>query len=332
MAKDVARLDNPLPPEEVLFGASRIMGLVRKKLDTASRTSVPILIRGELGTGKELLARFIHRRYPGETAAFYKVEHGVCESGQDRFASPGKLMDLDASSLCQPAEDPVCIGTVYFDDVAELNAASQRSLMQLLQDDQPRGTGSVGCLPGLLRVICGTQHDIRQEMDQGIFRQDLFYSLSVVSVNIPALRERREDIPGFLHYFWKRYKEECRPDALEPSRRLVEVFRRYDWPGNIRQLADTVKRCVISGSEEKILNELSADMVRPLMHEPFFRGDVSLKSLTRQEVQELERDLILKALRATQWNRRLAARALNISYRALLYKIKAAGVPHKRIV
>lgn len=331
----VMRSDEALPPEDVIFGTSAFMRLVRTKLDRVACTDVPILIRGEPGTGKETLARFLHTKYPGETATFYKVK-----------SPDGERLQENASFLQLPvagdfheghprpsaAETPAFVGTLFVDDVSELGAASRRRLMQVLNEGQPRIMPSGGCAGTSLRVICGTRHDIRRQVKEGTFPQDLYESISVVSLELPALRERREDIPGFVQYFWRVYQEECCPNGSAPSPRLVEAFMKYEWPGNIRELADTMKRYVLLGSEAKIIDELNANMCRMSMREHPSGRDVSLRSLTRQEVQELERDLILKTLRATRWNRKLAAQALNISYRALLYKIKAAGVPHKRIV
>lgn len=328
------RDDRSMPPEEVIFGTSSAMRHVHKRLDRVAGTDVPILIRGEIGTGKEILARFIHRRYPGEAAAFCRVKHNDGERLHESagFPLPGDSPKFDGSHPHPLMGKPVCVGTLYLDDIAEFNAVSQRRLTQLIHDGPSFSVCGEERFHGIFRVICGTQHDISQEMNRGTFREDLFYSINVVSLNLPPLRERREDIPGFVRYFWERYKEEYGSNSFGPSPRLVEAFTKYDWPGNIRELAHVVKSFLFLGSEEKIVNRLNGGRYWLPPPEPLSNTDVSLKSLTRHEVQELERNLILKTLRATRWNRRLAARALNISYRALLYKVKAVGVPHKRIV
>lgn len=335
MTHDVAApryRNRPLLAEEVIFGASRAMQEVRKKLERVANTNIPLLICGETGSGKETLARFVHSIYPGETAPFQRMIPWGCERWQERtsFVQPNE--DASVPYLKAPPEKPTCVGTVFFHEVAELSAVLQRRLVQLLLEDQPFSLGEAEHSRGLFRVICTTKHDIEQEMRRGIFREDLFYSINVVSLNLPPLRERREDIPGMVRYFWQYYRYKHGLDNTEPSSRLVDVLKRYDWPGNIRELARTMKRYVLLGSEKMIVDELRARVCRPQGYERVCDTGISLKSLARQEVQDLERAIILRTLSATHWNRRLAAQALNISYRSLLYKIKEAGVPHKRIV
>lgn len=322
-----------LPPERVIFGTSRAMNEVREKLERVACTDIPILIRGEAGSGKEILARLVHKRYPGETAPF----HRVMPAGQDgwrksaSFALPRDESNPDDNHHEVFAGKPTCIGSLFFDEVAELNSASQRSLAHLLHDDGSVGMARVGYAPPLFRVICSTKHDIDREMGLGRFREDLFYSINIVSLHLPPLRTRREDIPLLLQYFWDCYRNEFGSDTCPLSSRLTEAFQEHDWPGNIRELANMMKRYVLLGSEEAIVSELARKADHLPTARPRSDGRVSLKSLARQEAHELERKIILKTLREANWNRKQAARALNISYRTLLYKIKEAGVPPKRI-
>ncbi|HUX11136.1 MAG TPA: sigma 54-interacting transcriptional regulator [Terriglobia bacterium] len=321
-----------LPPEGAIFGASSSMDELRGKLERVACTDIPILIRGEAGSGKEIIARLIHRRYPGETTPFHKVT----PVGRDRWRKSASFVlprDDTSSDALQGGGAPGklnCIGSLFFDEVAELNPAAQRSLMHLLHDDRLPGMSAAESAPCLFRVICSTKHDIEREMVLGNFREDLFYSINVVSLHLPPLRARREDIPELAKYFWGCYREEFNSDTREPSLRLIEVFHAYDWPGNIRELANMMKRYVLFGSEERIVEELSAKLNASAVLVPPSSGRLSLKSLARREAQALERKIILKTLHETRWNRKQAARALNISYRTLLYKIKEAGVPPKR--
>lgn len=339
MAEEVASVTvrcKHLPPEEVIFGTSGAMRDVREKLEKVACTDIPILIRGEAGSGKEILARLIHKRNPGETTPFHKVT----PAGRDgwrktaSFVVPRDQTNGNGNGHGRHVEPgkTTCIGSLFFDEVAELNLASQRNLMQLLHDEKSFGFGTAGYVPPLFRVICSTRHDIEREMAIGKFREDLFYAIDVVSLNVPPLRARREDIPGMAQYFWESYRDEFGSDTCEPSFRLTEMFQEYDWPGNIRELANTMKRYVLLGSEEKMIDELAARLHPPAARALVSGESISLKRLTRQESHELERKIILKTLRETQWNRKQAARALDISYRTLLYKIKEAGVPPKRIV
>lgn len=340
VAEEIAALTTSyglLPPEPVVLGVSSAMKEIRDKLEKIAYTDVPVLIRGEAGSGKEVLARLIHKKYPGEFTPFHKISPagsaGWRKSASFMFSEEQVNGDNgNAQSLPEGSGRPGCIGTLFFDDVAELNAASQRHLTQLLHDDRPSGMGLSDYSPALFRVVCSTGHDLEREMSLGNFREDLFYSINVVNLPLPSLRSRRDDIPGLAWYFWETYRQELGLNAPAPSTRLVHVLQEYDWPENISELAGVMRRYVLLGSVDEIAEALAAKVSLPAGCEaPSMRG-ISLKRLAKQEAQELERKIIFKTLRETQWNRKQAARTLNISYRTLLYKIKEAGVPPKRIV
>jgi len=325
-----------LPPEEAILGASSAMNEVRDKLEKIAYTDVPVLIRGEAGSGKEVLARLIHKRCPGEATPFHKVSPAG-RAGWHQSAS--------SMPLCQEVEgaggngyqahgvpaSPGCIGTLFFNEVAELNFASQRTLAQLLHDDKTPGLNTSEYAPPLFRVICSTRHDLERAMSLGNFREDLFYSINIVTLDLPPLRARREDIPGLARYFWKSYRNELGSMTPAPSNSLVDALQGYDWPGNIRELAGVMKRYVLLGSGSRIMDDLAAKAASAPAHRASAARGISLKKLAKQEAREVERKIIFRTLRETQWNRKRAARVLNISYRTLLYKIKEAGVPPKRI-
>ncbi|TAM83876.1 MAG: sigma-54-dependent Fis family transcriptional regulator [Acidobacteria bacterium] len=325
-----------LPPEPVVLGTSCAMKEVRDKLEKIAFTDVPVLIRGEAGSGKEVLARLIHKKHPGDYTPFHKVSPAGRAGWRksDSFVlSQEEVNGANGSSqyLQEGPGRPGCIGTLFFDEVAELNPASQRNLTHLLHDDRPSGIGLSDYPPPLFRVICSTRHDLEREMSLGNFREDLFYSINIVSLHLPPLRARCEDIPGLAWYFWESYREELNSSTPAPATRLVDVLQGYGWPGNIRELAGVMKRYVLLGSADKIVEELATRTALPGGCKTSSTRGISLKKLAKQEAQELERKIIFKTLRETQWNRKQAARALNISYRTLLYKIKEAGVPPKRI-
>ena len=328
-----------IPPEDVILGASGVMSEVRDKLEKVASTDAPVLIRGEAGTGKEILARLIHKKYPGSVTPFHKVAPAG-RAGWRKTAS--FVLSQDAASgangngngyhIQEAPLKPSCIGTLYFDEVAELNPISQRNLTQLVHDDRPSGMKPSEYSFPLFRIICSTKHDIEREVKLGSFCEDLFYAVNIVSLNLPPLRARREDIPGWVHYFWKYYRDELDLETPVPSAHMIKVLQAYGWPGNIRELASLMKRYVILGSGDRIIEELTGrSCLSRVCNAPPVRG-ISLKSLAKQEAQEIERKIIVNTLRETQWNRKRAARVLNISYRTLLYKIKEAGVPPKRIV
>lgn len=333
----VTTQNGPLPPEEAILGASSAMNEVRDRLEKIAYADVPVLIRGEAGSGKEILARLIHKKYPGEATPFHKVSPAgrAGWSKLDSFMTPcvgGRSGDAYGHELRGFTTSPGFIGTLFFDEVAELNSASQRTLAQLLYDDKLPGVGISGYAPPLFRIICSTRHDLDRAMSLRSFREDLFYSINTVSLYLPPLRARREDIPGLVTYFWESYREELGSTAPVPSDNLVDALQAYDWPGNIRELAGMMRRYVLLGSGDEIIGELAARATPAPAHNNFAARGTSLKRLAKQEVREVERKIIFKTLSETQWNRKRAARALNISYRTLLYKIKEAGVPPKRII
>ena len=208
--------------------------------------------------------------------------------------------------------------------------ALQSKLLQLLQDGQFCRIGAQEDKKVEVRIVCATNRQLEVEIENGTFRQDLFYRINVVNLHMPPLRERRGDIEQLTNYFLEYYnrKYNCRARTLSTD--LLGVLQKYHWPGNIRELENLVKRYVILGSEEVITSDLVVRAPDYSMPEINFDGPISLKKVTRQATHDLERKIILKVLQAHHWNRKRAARALNISYRALLYKIRDAGLPPNR--
>ena len=170
-----------------------------------------------------------------------------------------------------------------------------------------------------MRIVCATNRKLEDEIENGTFRQDLFYRINVVSMYLPPLRERRGDIADLASYFLEYYNRKYNSRAKPLSGELMGVLQKYHWPGNIRELENLIKRYVILGSEEAISSDLVSREQEYFNPEISLDGPISLKKLTRQAVRELERKVILKVLQANHWNRKQSARALSISYRALLY-------------
>ena len=321
-----------IPPDAVVFGRSEVMQAVRERLDKVASANVPVLIQGESGTGKDIIARMIHGLSPWKSGPFVKVN---CP------AIPGTLLESELFGYekgaftgaygAKPGRVELAHrGTLFLDEISELDLALQSKLLQLLQDGQFCRIGAQEDKKVEVRIVCATNRQLEQEVDAGSFRQDLFYRINVVNLHLPPLRERRGDIEGLVSYFLEHYnrKYNCRARAL--SGELMNVLQKYHWPGNIRELENLVKRYVILGSEDVISSDLVARDQEYLNPDINFEGPISLKKLTRQAVRELERKVILKVLQANHWNRKQAARALSISYRALLYKIRDAGLPANR--
>lgn len=329
----ISSCESELPPAEVLFGASQPMLEIRENLERMASTNVPILLQGESGTGKEVLARYIHERSPWKGGAFVKVN---CP------AIPGTLFESELFGYQRGAftgayaSKPGRIemahrGTLFLDEIAELEPGMQAKLLQVLQDGQFNRIGAQEERQVNVRVICATNRNLESEIRLGNFRQDLFFRINVVSVELPALKNRREDIPVLTDYFLKRYTLQFQRPASLPSQKLVSLFNGHDWPGNIRELENLIKRLVILGSEEAIYKTLKNNTAGNDSEVAIPTGAVSLKQLTRQAVRQLEKRIILSTLEENHWNRRVVSRALGISYAALLYKMREAGVPARQV-
>jgi two-component system response regulator AtoC len=331
----VSALIQPLgemPPDAVVFGSSDAMRALRDRLGKIAGANVPVLIQGESGTGKDIIARMIHAASPWKAGPWVKVN---CP------AIPGTLLESELFGYEKGAftgaygtkpgrVEMAHRGTLFLDEISELDMALQSKLLQLLQDGQFCRIGAQEDKKVEVRVVCATNRKLEEEIAAGSFRADLFYRINVVNLHMPSLRERAGDIPQLVNYFLEHYNRKFNARATPPSADLMNALKKYHWPGNVRELENLMKRYVILGNEESISGDL-----RP--HEPdFFSADISvdgpisLKKITRLAVRELERKIILKVLQHHHWNRKSAARALNISYRALLYKIRDAGLPSNR--
>ena len=220
-----------------------------------------------------------------------------------------------------------------------MHPSLQAKLLQVLQDGQFARLGGQADVKVDARVIAATNRDLAHEVAEGRFREDLFYRLNVVTVQVPALRDRQDEIAPLTAHFYRRYALEYGKEPAPPSSELIQRFQGYRWPGNVRELENLVKRIVVMGSELPILEEVEARMARePEATEEdcerseldrFMNGEVesvSLKRIARDAAQAAERRLIERVLQRTRWNRKEAAEILQISYKALLYKMRDAGL------
>ena len=323
-----------MPPDEVVFGRTEAMQAVRDRLSKLAGANVPVLIQGESGTGKDIIARMIHANSPWRTGPWVKVN---CP------AIPGTLLESELFGYEKGAftgaygtkpgrVEMAHRGTLFLDEISELDLGLQSKLLQLLQDGQFCRIGAEEDKKVEVRVVCATNRKLEQEIENGTFRADLFYRINVVNLHMPALRERASDIPDLVDYFLAYYNRKYNSRAMPISDELMAKLGKYHWPGNVRELENLIKRYVILGDEEVISSDLAPRETDFFNAEIPIDGQISLKKLTRQAVRELERKVILKVLQAHHWNRKQSARALSISYRALLYKIRDAGLPSNRSV
>jgi two-component system, NtrC family, response regulator AtoC len=322
-----------IPPEDIVFGSSEAMQALRDRMSKVAGANVPVLIHGESGTGKDIIARMVHALSPWKSGPFVKVN---CP------AIPGTLLESELFGYergaftgaygAKPGRVEMAHrGTLFLDEISELDMSLQSKLLQLLQDGQFCRIGAQADKKVEVRVVCATNRRLEEEIENGTFRQDLFYRINVVNLYMPPLRERRGDIETLASYFLEYYNRKYNCKAKPLSAELMEVLQKYHWPGNIRELENLMKRYVILGAEDVISADLQpreGDLLTPDIN---FDGPISLKKLTRQATRALERKIILKVLHNHHWNRKQAARTLNISYRALLYKIRDAGLPANRV-
>ncbi len=323
-----------LPHDDVVFGASGEMQAIREKVAKIAGANVPVLIQGESGTGKEIIARILHRQSPRANGPFVKVN---CP------AIPGSLLESELFGYEKGAftgavgSKPGRVeladgGTLFLDEIAEMDMGLQAKLLQLLQDSQFWRIGGREDTRVDIRVICATSRQLEDEIAKGQFRQDLFYRINVVKIQVPTLRERTEDLDSlvryFLGFFAAKYKATVRP----PSSQVMRLLQRHQWPGNIRELSNLLERYTILGSEESVISELiGAESSRSQDDGNLAgQGQMPLKMATKRSVLQLEKKIILRTLIAHRWNRKRAAQDLKISYRALLYKIRQAGLPSRR--
>ena len=322
-----------LPPEEVIFGSSRAMVDIRRSLERAASANIPVLFQGETGTGKEVLARFLHWCSHCASSAFIKVN---CP------AVPGALFESELFGYEKGAftgayetktgrVELARGGTLFLDEIADLELGLQAKLLQLLQDGQFCRIGAQKERQVQARIVCATNSPLRRAAKSGTFRQDLFYRISVLSIELPTLQQRSGDIPMLVAYFLEKYGKKYGRVVSPFSNSLLGRLQKYRWPGNIRQLENLVHHYVVFESEQDISERLEERDQDCLNAETPSDTTIQLKKVTQEAVRRLERKIILQALEANGWHRGLAARALNISYGALLYKIKEAGLPQKRL-
>ena len=271
-----------------------------------ARTDLPVLLLGESGPGKEVYARFIHQASLS-SAPLRRIN---CAS-----ATPEALRE---SVLTPKSTDAA--GTLFLDDVHDLDIHCQRMLVSVLSAEEPRNGHPR--LP--VRLISATSHDLEKAVDAGRFRRELYFRINGVTLSLPALRERKEDIPAFLEHFIAKHSKHLGKPAPTFDGAEMEALKSHGWPGNIRELENMAKKVVVLGRTQLVLSEL-----RPAS--PVIVADSgripSLKIAARAASRQTERELILKALERTRWNRKRAAQDLQISYKSLLYKLKQIGIP-----
>jgi two-component system, NtrC family, response regulator AtoC len=333
-----ARIDDERLRRYNPFGNSAGMRAVKKMVDAAASTDAAVLIYGETGVGKELVARAIHQESPRLGHAFVKVNCAALPTdlleselfGYERGAFTGAYRR-------KPGKFELANGgSIFLDEIGELPLPLQAKLLHVLQDREFSRLGSRHDVRVDIRVIAATNRDLARLVDHGRFREDLYYRLNVVTIFVPPLRERLEEIPILVDFFLDRYSRQyLRPrDAITPA--TMQLFHTYRWPGNVRELENTLKRTVLLGNQDWLAQDLRDDAVPALLPPPLpsvirvappapDEGQ-SLTAIARAAAQQAERRALKQVLDRVHWNRRQAARLLRVSYRTLRRKIEQCGL------
>ena len=310
-------------PQPSFQSSNRRMLQIRTMCDQVARADVPILILGESGVGKEILARYIHER-SGRNDAFVKVNCAALPAdlleselfGHERGAFTGAVRE-------KPGKFELASrGTLMLDEIAEMSPLLQSKLLHVLQDGEYSRLGGTSTLTSGARIIAATNKCLRNVVSSGGFREDLYFRLNVITVEIPPLRERTEDIAALCDHFVERYRAKYNSRVKQLPPELVAAFRDYRWPGNVRQLENSVKRFLLLPDLQQALAELESrpetGMVAP---EPVALANVSLKEHAASAAEQAEKELIFRTLNEVNWNRKKAAQRLNICYKSLLNKL-----------
>jgi DNA-binding NtrC family response regulator len=285
-------------------------------------TDVPVLILGESGVGKEVIASFIHEQSNRSDGPLVKVNcaalpHELLESelfGYERGAFTGAIRDKIGKF--EQADK----GTVLLDEIGEMSPHLQAKLLHVLQDGEFSRLGGKKPVKVNVRVLAATNKKLKEAVLKGEFRNDLYFRLNVIKLEVPPLRERREDIPLLCNNFLEKYRERYQSPVTQFPKDLMEAFFRYDWPGNVRQLENIVKRYLILPDGD-IAAELRSNSPEPVS-QPVQAANLSLKEVAGQAAETAEKEVVLRVLEETGWNRKESARRLRISYKALRNKLK----------
>jgi len=316
-----------LPPIEVIFGRSSSMAAAREKLERIAETTVPVLLQGESGTGKEIFAKLLHAKSNRSRGVWVKVAcpaipHTLIESelfGYEKGAFSG------AYATKRGRVELAHMGTLFLDEIGDLDLSVQAKLLQMLQDGSFMRVGGLESRTVNTRLVSATSNGLQQQVENGSFRLDFLYRINAVTIDLPPLRQRTEDLPMLTDYFLELHAKTFRNNPKPLSREMTRLMQRYDWPGNIRQLENMLRGYVLIGSEEVLAAELVASVPASLTRlntEIDLTSPILLKEVTKAATQDLERQIILKVLESNGWSRRKTAKWLNISYRSLLYKLQ----------
>jgi len=309
-----------------IISASTEMEMVKKMIFKVARSSSTVLIRGESGTGKELIARAIHNQSPRAEEMFQAVNcaainENLLESelfGHERGSFTGA--HAEKKGLFEVADR----GTLFLDEIGELDITMQAKLLRALQEREIRRVGGTRAIKIDVRVVAATNRDLRQMVQDGRFRDDLYYRLNVLSVDVMPLRERRDDIPVLIAFFLKKHTRNTTRlvRGLNPEAR--RVMENYSWPGNVRQLESAIERAILLAESDLItVEDLPLEVrqeSRPVAESAFKLPAEGI------DFEDVERNLIMQAMERTDYNITKAAKLLGVTFRTLQYRLDKFGI------
>jgi two-component system response regulator AtoC len=321
-----------------LIGASPSIMNIRELVRVVANTALSVIIYGETGVGKEVIARELHRLSDRRTKRFVKVNCAALPTelleselfGYERGAFTG-------ATRFKPGKFEIASeGVIFLDEVGDIPLPLQAKLLQVLQNGEFSRLGGKEVKVNTW-VISATNHDLAADMKEGRFREDLYYRLNIIKIDVPALRERTEDVPLLVDYFTEKYRSELEitePFTIDPQ--MMDLFMGYEWPGNVRELANTIQRLMVMGEWDAVEEKLSlgaegspliAGTTGDTSHQaPASERIIPLKQVKARAADYIEKRLISHALQVSGGNKARAARALHISYKALFYKMRGLGL------
>jgi two-component system response regulator AtoC len=318
--------------------ASPPMQRIRTLLDQVAETDVTILIQGESGVGKEIVARTAHEVSARASCPFVKVNCAALpeELLESELFGYEKGAFTGAIARKRGKFELAHRGTIFLDEIGEMSTALQGKMLQVLQDGEFTRLGGNREIRVDVRVICATNRKLDEMVREGSFREDLFFRLNVVNLSVPPLRERREEIPKLVQSFLRRFPAHYRKPVPRLSASFMNALKHYPFPGNVRELENMIKRIIVLESEASILEQLQRgdpagaprgrDLAQLIEEIEARAGDIPLREVGRRVALEAERETIGRALQQTNWNRKRAARLLGVSYKTLLQKIRGCGL------
>jgi two-component system, NtrC family, response regulator AtoC len=293
---------------DIVWGEAPSMLSLNRMVSELARTEIPFLVMGESGSGKEVYAKAIHELGTTEISQFRKLSCDGLDSSQ---------LHRELETLQHPSSETDRTNTLFLDEIDGMSHENQRVLLSFISTMGIRGESRCK-----VRLISSTTNDLEKEIEAGRFRRELYFRLNGACLRLPPLRERLEDLGSLLTHFLNRQEAELKKQAPELNAETMEVLLSYHWPGNIRELENVARKMVALGETTLAIADLRVSRTVPHQGEPGSGRLSSLKVAARAASRQTERELILQALERTKWNRKRAARELQISYKSLLYKLK----------